>query len=220
MDTNLNRFVHEKHIKSLGKKVIPRNIKSVEKLHEAEQWRNEIISEIYKNITLIQNGNLGEYRIRELNDLINNLLREKLKWEKHIYYGLNGTKYETEHIKDVIDIDGYYYFGAAKELPGIRELLETRQLNDDHIQKKTVDNTYVNQYDLLNMVDDQYYGYNNHNNIEQIQQIENEWRNQLEIEYLHKNPNKYIASNKETSNDVVVQMYVNLPNTDQIKKNY
>ena len=134
--------------------------------------------------------------------MINNLLREKLKWEKHIYYGLNGTKYETEHIKDVIDIDGYYYFGAAKELPGIRELLETRQLNDDRIQK-TVDNTYANQYDLLNMVDDQYYGYNNHNNIEQIQQKNMNGESTLEIEYLNKNPNKYIASNKETSNDVV-----------------
>ena len=53
-------------------------------LHEAEKWRGQIIREISKNVREIQNATLGEHVIRDLNDKINKLLREKRHWEKRI----------------------------------------------------------------------------------------------------------------------------------------
>lgn len=50
-------------------------------LREAERWRLDIIRVISKKVTQIQNAGLGEFRIRDLNDQINKLLREKRHWE-------------------------------------------------------------------------------------------------------------------------------------------
>jgi len=46
-------------------------------LKEAEKWRLDIIREISKKVTQIQNAGLGEFRIRDLNDQINKLLRKR-----------------------------------------------------------------------------------------------------------------------------------------------
>ena len=53
-------------------------------LGEAEKWRIDVIREISKNIGEIQNAGLGEHRIRDINDTINKLLREKYHWQKRI----------------------------------------------------------------------------------------------------------------------------------------
>jgi pre-mRNA-splicing factor ISY1 len=53
-------------------------------VHEAERWRMQIIKEIGKNVLLIQNQSLEEHKIRDINDLINKLLREKYHWERRI----------------------------------------------------------------------------------------------------------------------------------------
>jgi pre-mRNA-splicing factor ISY1 len=100
------------------------------KVSEAEKWRLDIIREISKNISEIQNAGLGEHRIRDLNDHINKLLREKHHWQKRIKE-LGGTDYNATEPKS-FDADGrelpngggYKYFGAAKELPGVRELFQ------------------------------------------------------------------------------------------------
>ena len=44
----------------------------------------QIIREIAKKVAQIQNAGLGEFRIRDLNDEINKLLREKRHWESQI----------------------------------------------------------------------------------------------------------------------------------------
>lgn len=44
----------------------------------------QIIREIAKKVAQIQNAGLGEFRIRDLNDEINKLLREKRHWEAQI----------------------------------------------------------------------------------------------------------------------------------------
>jgi pre-mRNA-splicing factor ISY1 len=59
---------------------------------EAEIWRGNIVREIIKKVSDIQNGSLGEYRIRELNDRINELLREKAIWEERVSQ-LGGSNY-------------------------------------------------------------------------------------------------------------------------------
>lgn len=51
---------------------------------KCEKWRLEIIREISKKVAQIQNAGLGEFRIRDLNDEINKLLREKRHWENQI----------------------------------------------------------------------------------------------------------------------------------------
>ena len=65
-----------------------------------------------------------------MNDDINKLLREKYHWNKHIYNKLGGIDYNALERKRQIEegdtqIDSMYrYFGVAKNLPGVKELLE------------------------------------------------------------------------------------------------
>ena len=89
----LNRLVEERRKASfapMSKR--PYLASQVTILHEAEKWRLEVIYEIAQYMGEIQNGNLGELKIRQLNDTINKLLREKYHWEKQIYK-LNGANY-------------------------------------------------------------------------------------------------------------------------------
>ena len=53
-------------------------------LGDAQKWRLDIIREISRKVSQIQNAGLGEHRIRDLNDQINKLLREKKHWEFRI----------------------------------------------------------------------------------------------------------------------------------------
>ncbi len=105
-----------------------------EHLHDAEKWRRQIIREISGSISKIQNAGLGEHAIRDLNDSINKLMREKFHWNKRIVE-LGGVDYNrVERLQQLEENDGtdgsvglkgssgYRYFGAAKDLPGVKEL--------------------------------------------------------------------------------------------------
>lgn len=63
-------------------------------LKKAEKWRTQVIREIAKKVTQIQNAGLGEFKIRDLNDEINKLLREKEQWEDRIKE-LDGPDYKV-----------------------------------------------------------------------------------------------------------------------------
>lgn len=72
--------------------------------------------------------NLGDYETRDLNDQINNSLREKNHWETQII-ALGGANYKRAagktmdaDGKEVPGARGYKYFGRARELPGVKEL--------------------------------------------------------------------------------------------------
>mmetsp|Transcript_81842 Transcript_81842/g.119957 ORF Transcript_81842/g.119957 Transcript_81842/m.119957 type:complete len:262 (+) Transcript_81842:165-950(+) len=99
-----------------------------ETLVESEKWRRQILGEITKKVAEIQNPGLGEFKIRDLNDLINKLVREKGHWEKRVLE-LGGPNY-TKSKTGIVDADGnemagtkgYKYYGAARDLPGVREL--------------------------------------------------------------------------------------------------
>uniref|UniRef100_A0A3Q1JEY3 Pre-mRNA-splicing factor ISY1 homolog n=1 Tax=Anabas testudineus TaxID=64144 RepID=A0A3Q1JEY3_ANATE len=112
-------------------------------LPKAEKWRRQIISEISKKVAQIQNAGLGEFRIRDLNDEINKLLREKGHWERV------GPKMLDHEGKEVPGNRGYKYFGAARDLPGVRELFEKEPAP---AQRKT-------RAELMKDVDAEYYGY-------------------------------------------------------------
>ena len=73
-------------------------------------------------------------RIRDLNDEINKLIREKGHWERRIVelggpdYARNAPRMTDDEGNQVQGATGkgggYKYFGAAKQLPGVRELFE------------------------------------------------------------------------------------------------
>lgn len=127
-----------------------------EHLSDAEHFRKQLIREISEGVRKIQNAGLGEHAIRDLNDSINKLLREKYHWNRRIRE-LGGKDYNREERKAMVlaereggggggDGDGggggmlgdpgalasmglglkgsggYRYFGAARDLPGVKEL--------------------------------------------------------------------------------------------------
>lgn len=122
---------------------------------KCEKWRIEIIREIAKKVAQIQNAGLGEFRIRDLNDEINKLLREKRHWENQIsnlggpHYRRYGPKTFDAEGREVPGNRGYKYFGAAKDLPGVRELFEQEP---PPAPRKT-------RGELMREVDANYYGY-------------------------------------------------------------
>merc|ERR1712025_796648 len=124
-------------------------------IQDAERWRQQTIRDISKSVTAIQNAGLGEFRIRDLNDHLNKLLREKKHWENRIRelggksYSSKGAKMLDREGKEVPGNKGYKYFGAAKDLPGVRELFES----DAPV------NTKRTRAELMRDVDAHYYGF-------------------------------------------------------------
>jgi len=124
-------------------------------ISQAEKWRVQIIREVSKKVAQIQNAGLGEFRIRDLNDEINKLLREKSHWEYRIRelggpdYTRVGPRMLDHEGKEVPGNRGYKYFGAAKELPGVRELFEREPPPPP---RKT-------RAELMKDIDADYYGY-------------------------------------------------------------
>lgn len=122
-------------------------------LDEAEKWRKEIINEISNLVLLIQNAGLGEYKIRDMNDHINKLIREKKHWERRIIElgGQNHMKFRNHSHEEDDDFGtrNYKYFGAARDLPGVRELF-TKPIKEAPRKTKA---------ELLRYVDCDYFGY-------------------------------------------------------------
>lgn len=90
-----------------------------------------------------------------MNDEINKLLREKRHWENQIsalggpHYRRYGPRIFDAEGREVPGNRGYKYFGAAKDLPGVRELFEQEPPPPP---RKT-------RGELMRDVDADYYGY-------------------------------------------------------------
>eukprot|EP01025_Chloroclados_australasicus_P047478 TRINITY_DN5327_c0_g1_i2.p2 TRINITY_DN5327_c0_g1~~TRINITY_DN5327_c0_g1_i2.p2 ORF type:complete len:276 (-),score=49.35 TRINITY_DN5327_c0_g1_i2:188-1015(-) len=128
-------------------------------LFQADKFRQQIIREIGKKVLELQNAGLGEHRLRDLNDEINKLIREKGHWEARILE-LGGPDYaktapkirdsQGNVIQEATEKGiGYRYFGAAKNLPGVKELFEKEQV-------KPVKRT---RHDMYKLIDADYYGF-------------------------------------------------------------
>jgi hypothetical protein len=105
---------------------------------EAEKWHRSIVSEIRQKIVAVENASIGEYRLKEINDEINKLVRTKNHWEKRIKeLGGNINNIKRYHFEidgeELPGSRGYKYYGACKNLPGIRELFEQGKLTLDII---------------------------------------------------------------------------------------
>ncbi|OUM69682.1 hypothetical protein PIROE2DRAFT_2312, partial [Piromyces sp. E2] len=98
---------------------------------------------------------LTDYQIRDLNDEINKLIREKYHWENRILelggpnYKKIGQKSLDKEGKEAPGSRGYKYFGRARDLPGVRELFEPEV---SEVRTKT-------RYELYQNIDADYYGY-------------------------------------------------------------
>ncbi|EIW73494.1 hypothetical protein TREMEDRAFT_24766, partial [Tremella mesenterica DSM 1558] len=106
----------------------PRMASSVTSLRQCEMWRADILKEVSRKVSKIQDSTLTDYQVRDLNDEINNLMREKRHWETQIV-ALGGANYKRgqqamvdDAGKEVPGTRGYKYFGRAKDLPGVKEL--------------------------------------------------------------------------------------------------
>lgn len=139
----------------------PKMITSVNSIPVCEKWRGQVLKEISRKVTKIQDEALSDYQIRDLNDEINKLMREKHMWESQIR-GLGGPNYMRGG--RVLDEDGrevpgggkgYRYFGRARELPGVKELFERQARPEDDMNKGG-----EKRSELRMKVDAAYYGYN------------------------------------------------------------
>eukprot|EP01026_Neomeris_dumetosa_P049088 TRINITY_DN4261_c0_g2_i1.p2 TRINITY_DN4261_c0_g2~~TRINITY_DN4261_c0_g2_i1.p2 ORF type:complete len:277 (-),score=56.66 TRINITY_DN4261_c0_g2_i1:137-967(-) len=128
-------------------------------LFQADKFRQQIIREIGRKVLEIQNAGLGEHRLRDLNDEINKLIREKGHWETRIVelggpdYAKTAPKIRDSQGNVVQEASekgiGYRYFGAAKNLPGVKELFEKEEV-------KPVKRT---RHDMFKLIDADYYGF-------------------------------------------------------------
>jgi pre-mRNA-splicing factor ISY1 len=139
----------------------PKLITAVNQIPVCEKWRGQVLKEISRKVTKIQDEALSDYQIRDLNDEINKLMREKHMWESQIR-GLGGPNYMRGG--RVLDEEGrevpgggkgYRYFGRAKELPGVKELFERQAKPEDDMDKGR-----EKRSELRQKVDAGYYGYN------------------------------------------------------------
>ncbi|AOW03899.1 Pre-mRNA-splicing factor ISY1 [Yarrowia lipolytica] len=130
----------------VGRTVRPTYISGVESLPQAEKWRSQVMKEISRKVTKIQDPALSDFQLRDLNDEINKLMSERHRWDLQIR-SLGGPNYASFGGKK----RGYQYYGRARELPGVSEMLQSQKKDDT---KKSGD-FYIPPKNL-NMV---YFGY-------------------------------------------------------------
>jgi pre-mRNA-splicing factor ISY1 len=203
-------------------------------LADAERFRNQIVREISEGIAKIQNPALGEHEIRDLNDDINHKMREKWHWNRRIIE-LGGVDYNQLERQRQLEQEGtatsaigvsssssgasaggrYQYFGAAKDLPGVKEMLakeEETRMKQLH-QKKSLKELYSN-------ITPDYYG----------------WRDEedgvlLELEALATKQNDQAHNNKTSKRLKATKQedagkdadgndddYLNVPNQEQVSR--
>ena len=149
-------------ILDVGRTRRPKLITAINEIPVCEKWRGQVLKEISRKVSKIQDPALSDFQIRDLNDEINKLMREKHMWEAQIR-NLGGPNYMRGG--RVLDEDGrevpgggkgYRYFGRAKELPGVKEMFEAAtKPSDDKYEKGRED-----RRELRARVDAGYYGYN------------------------------------------------------------
>ncbi|KAI8886403.1 Isy1-like splicing factor [Backusella circina FSU 941] len=127
----------------------------VDSVPEAEKWRRDLLSEISRKISKIQDVSLSDYQVRDLNDEINKLMGQKYHWERRIKelggadYTRSAPKMLSYEGREVPGTRGYRYFGRARDLPGVRELFEKQA--PEHVARS--------RSEINRDIDADYYGY-------------------------------------------------------------
>ncbi|KAJ3013172.1 hypothetical protein NUW54_g1663 [Trametes sanguinea] len=97
----------------------PRMASSCKSLRECERWRGEILREISRKVSKIQDAGLTDYEIVALGGA---------------NYRRNVAMLDDDG-KEVPGTKGYKYFGRAKELPGVKELFMSKKKEEDEENK-------------------------------------------------------------------------------------
>lgn len=132
----------------------PNLASSVEHLRDAEKFRRQVVKAMREQIAAIQNPALPENQVREINDEINRLQREKYHWNKRVHE-LGGEDHNAlERKRQIEEGDtqlhmSYRYYGVAKELPGVKE----------HIEKELQARKKVKKTDIHKRISPDYYGW-------------------------------------------------------------
>jgi pre-mRNA-splicing factor ISY1 len=147
-----------------GRSRRPRAITEQDSIPACEKWRGQVLKEISRKVSRIQESALSDYQIRDLNDEINKLMREQHMWEVQIRNlggpnymrgpGGGGKVYDEAGREIQGGGKGYRYFGRAKELPGVKELFEAAAKGRAEEEKPLEE-----RVDLRRQVDAAYYGY-------------------------------------------------------------
>lgn len=151
-----NTFKTSFHAKESNRR--PLLASECDSLIDAKKWRREIVQEISKKIAAIHNASLGEHRIREMNDEINKNMKQLSYWDRRIHE-LGGDV--SNKNRQIFDAQGkalpgqptYKYYGAAKDLPGVRELFSKEEEAAALRRKKR------SRADLYKHITPDYYGY-------------------------------------------------------------
>jgi len=126
----LNRYHRQKNVLPVTGDARPKRVQSVKDLRVAEKFRLLCVQEISQKISRINDVSLNDYQIRDLNDELNKLTKERFAWEYHIKE-LGGPNYILNSNKAMssvnVDSSGYRYFGRAKDLPDVKQMLEARK---------------------------------------------------------------------------------------------
>lgn len=145
----------------------PKAISQQDHIPTCERWRGQVLKEISRKVTKIQDPALSDYMVRDLNDELNRLFREKWQWEVRIRE-LGGPNYMrggagAGAVRDeegrVVEGGGkgYRYFGRARELPGVKELFEAAAKRPGEEEERRKGG--VQRAELARRVDAGYYGY-------------------------------------------------------------
>lgn len=149
-----------------GRSRRPRLITEQDSIPNCEKWRGQVLKEISRKVSKIQDPALSDYQIRDINDEINKLMREKYMWEVQIR-NLGGPNYmraagggrtydESGREVPGVGNKGYKYFGRARELPGVKEMFEAAaKAKKEGREEKSLEQ----RDDLRRIVDAAYYGY-------------------------------------------------------------
>lgn len=208
----------------------------IDNVKDCEKFRAASLKEATKMIGEIQNAGLGEHRIRDMNDEINRLLREKGHWEDRIKE-LGGVDYKAQSQKTVAGAEGaelagqagYKYFGAAKDLPGVRDLFENEEVPE--APRKT-------RAQLFKNIQPDYYGWRDEEDgmlvlaeqkreIEQVQKEVEKWeagqkRKRIEEEIIAEEAAEEAAKRKakeaREKARTDFKAFVDIPTMDEIEK--
>ncbi|KAG7194481.1 NineTeen Complex (NTC) component [Scheffersomyces spartinae] len=164
--SELHRFQHQKNLEAgvleSNPKLRPKNVKSVSNLAQAERWRTVIMGEISQRLTRIQDPTASDETLRELNNELAQFFKEKRSWEYHIKE-LGGIDHlaQRDSIKGQM-ANGIRYYGRARELPEVQQLLkaqkEERDLQLKQQQGKLKRAMQINERRLK--ITEDYYGLN------------------------------------------------------------
>jgi pre-mRNA-splicing factor ISY1 len=175
----------------MGRSRRPKMITEVDQVPLAEKWRGQVVKEISRKMSRIQESALSDYQIRDLNDEINKLMREKHMWEVQIRnlggpnYMRGGVKMYDEQGREIPGSGkGYKYYGRARDLPGVKELFEAARTKQD--DGKSRDDSGVSGKDLRRNVDAAYYGYAPDEETDEMLQYEAEKEKQALAHMLEK----------------------------------